>query len=249
MQYIELKLGRAKEHLEGLKTELQAYYDSQPCRISKFRRPEVGRRGLRVEIADPTDRVYLLAGDFAHNLRSVLDHLVYALIVDATKQLPDSTQVQWPVQIKQDQSVFDRQTKGVPPVAATMIESFQPYHEGPGDDYKKNALWQLHKLDIVDKHRRIAINQRIFESGFPTLTRESDVKFEKHEHGFEVTFPIDSPVVEMRFNPKPEVIFGDADEGLFANVGRLAEICEFVVGSVLPKFSGFFANPTAIYSA
>ena len=245
MQYIELKLGRAKEHLEALKIELQAYYDSQPCQISKFQRPEVGRRGLRVEIADPTDRVYLLAGDFAHNLRSVLDHVVYALIVDATKKLPDSAQVQWPVQIKQDQSVFDRQTKGVPSAAATIIESFQPYRREWGDDYRKCALWPLHKLDIVDKHRRVAINQRIFESGFPTLTRESDVKFEKHERGFDVTFPIDSPLLEMRFNPKPEIIFGDADEGLFASTDRLGEICEFVVGRVLPKFSGFFAEAIA----
>lgn len=165
MQYIELKLSRSKEHLEALKTELQAYYDSQPCQISRFQRPEAGRRGLRVEIADPTDRVYLIAGDFAHNLRSVLDHIVYALIVDATKKLPDSTQLQWPVQIKRDPSVFDRQTRGVPPAAGKTIEALQPYHDGPGDDYKKNALWQLHKLDIVDKHRRVAINQRIFESG------------------------------------------------------------------------------------
>ncbi len=242
MRYIELKVGRAKEHLEALKTELQAYYDSQPCKVSRFQRPEAGRRGLRVEIADPTDRVYLLAGDFAHNLRSVLDHIVYALIVDATKRLPVSTQVRWPVQIKQDQSVFD----SVPPIAAAVIESFQPYREGPGDDYKKNALWQIHKLDIVDKHRRIAINQRIFESGFPTLTRESDAKVEEHGSGFDVTFPIDSPVVEMRFNPMPEVIFGDANEGLFANTDRLGEIYEFIANSVLPKFSGFLTQAISI---
>jgi hypothetical protein len=157
MQYIELKLGRAREHLEALRTELQAYYDSQPCQISRFQETDLGRRGLRVEIADPTDRVYLLAGDFAHNLRSVLDHIVYALIVDATKRVPDSTQLRWPVQTKQDQSVFERHTKGVPPRAATIIESFQPYHEGPGDNYKRSALWQLHKLDIVDKHRRTSV--------------------------------------------------------------------------------------------
>lgn len=244
MQYIELKLARAKEHLEGLKTELGAYYDSQPCRISKFQKPEVGRRGMRVEIADPTDRIYLLAGDFSHNLRSVLDHIVYALIVDATKKPPDNTQVQWPVQTKRDQSLFDRQTKGVPPAAAAIIESFQPYHEGPGDQYKKNALWQLHKLDIVDKHRRIAVNQRIFEAGFPTITRESGAKFDENDQGFDVTFPIDSPVVEMRFDPKPKVVFGDADEGLFVDTGRLGEICEFVVEAVLPKLSEFFAEPT-----
>jgi hypothetical protein len=74
------------------------------------------------------------------------------------------------------------------------------------------------------------------------LTRKSDVTLEEHAHGFDVMFPIDLPVVEMRLNPKPEVIFGDADEGLFANTDRLGEICEFVVRTILPKFSGFFAE-------
>ena len=86
----------------------------------------------------------------------------------------------------------------------------------------------------------------MFESRFPTLTRESSVAFEEHEHGFNVTFPIDSPAVEMHFNPKPDVIFGDADEGLFANAERLGEIHEFVAGGVLPKFSGFFAEASAV---
>jgi hypothetical protein len=239
MRYIELKLSRAKEHLEALRTELQAYYDSQPCTISKFQRQDVGRRGLLVEIAAPSDRVYVIAGDFAHTLRSVLDHIVYALIVEATKELPDSTQVQWPVQIRRDQSALDKQTKGAPSAAAAIIESLQPYYEGAGESYKKSALWQLHKLDIIDKHRRIAVNQLSLESMFSTRTPESDVKIEKHDHGFEITFPIDSPVVELHLNPKPEVIFGDADEGLFVGTSRLEEIGEFVSSSVLPKFSGF----------
>jgi hypothetical protein len=72
MPYIELKPRRAKGHLEAIKVDLQAYA-SHPHQVSKFRRLEVGRRGLRLEIADPTDRVYLLAGDLAYNLRSVLD--------------------------------------------------------------------------------------------------------------------------------------------------------------------------------
>ena len=192
-----------------------------------------------MEVADPHDCVYLLAGDFAHNLRTALDHIVYALIVDVTKRLPDSTQVQWPIQIKKDQVVFDRQTRGVPPAAGTIIESLQPYHQGPGASYKENAIWQLHKLDIIDKHRRIAVNQRVFKSTFPTLTKESDFKLEQHEHGFDVTFPINSPMVEARFAPQPEVMFGDADEGLYADTDRLVKIYQFVLEKGIAEILGF----------
>jgi hypothetical protein len=94
MQYIELKAARALEHLEALKLALQSYSDSTPYEISHIRKPEIGRRVLRVDLKDPKDAVYLLAGDFAHNLRSTLDHVVYALIVHSTKDFPDSAQVQ-----------------------------------------------------------------------------------------------------------------------------------------------------------
>ena len=54
----------------------------------------------------------------------------------------------------------------------------------------------------------------------------------------------------MRFNPAPEVIFGDADEGLFVNTDRLGEICECVGGKILTKFSGLLRVAAgASYSA
>jgi hypothetical protein len=174
-----------------------------------------------------------------------LDHVVYALIVDSTKDLPDSAQVQWPVQIKQDSKAFERQTKDVPPEGAAIIELLQPYHEGPDDAFKQSAIWQLHRLDIVDKHRRIGINQHALESYFPSLSRSSDFTAEVVNHGHEISFPIDAPPVEMRLNPKPTVLFGDAEDGLSLSVERLGAIFEFVTKDVLPQFSRFFAQSAA----
>ena len=42
--HAELKAGRALEHLEELKRELQAYYDADPCLITLYKKPEIGRR-------------------------------------------------------------------------------------------------------------------------------------------------------------------------------------------------------------
>jgi hypothetical protein len=138
--------------------------------------------------------------------------------------------------------MFRRQTKDVPAEAAAIIESLQPYHAGPASAFKQNAIWQLHKLDIVDKHRRIAINQHALESYFPSLSKSSDFATEIVNHGYEISFPIDAPPVEMRLNPKPTVLFGDSEEGLFLDVERLGAIFEFVAGDILPRFSRFFAE-------
>jgi hypothetical protein len=244
MKYIHLKAARALEHLQSLKADLQLYYDSSPCTVTKFSRPEIGRRGFRIAIADPDDRIYLLAGDFAHNLRSALDHVVYALIVHTTKELPGSTQVQWPVQTTENATgakTFERQTKGVPPAPLAVIAELQPYAAGPGEAYKRTPLWQLHKLDIVDKHRRIAMNQHSILSHFPSLGKSSDVKKEIVDGHYEIHFPIDAPLVEMQYIPEPEILFGDEDEGLRVSVERLNEISVFVCNDVLPRFESFLA--------
>ncbi len=245
LRHAELKAERALEHFENLKRELQAYYDSEPCVISRYEKSEIGRRVLRVELKDPSDRAYLLAGDFAHNLRCTLDHVVYSLVVKATGKAPDDKAIQWPVLTAIDEKTFKKQTKGVPDAAVAIIGSLQPYHEGPGDAFKQHPLWQLHKLDIIDKHRRVAINEHALNSYFPMLSRSSDFTLETSGNCFEVSFPIDSPPVEMHYDPKPDVRFGDAEEGVSLNVSRLEAICKFVTGDVLPRFAQFFGQSAA----
>jgi hypothetical protein len=245
LRHAELKAGRALEHLDDLKRELQAYYDADPCPVTLYSKPEIGRRFLRAEVKDLSDRAYLLVGDFAHNLRSVLDHIVYSLVVKATGGIPDSKVIQWPVLTVVDQKTFARQTKGVPDAAASIIEGLQPYHAGPGAEFKQHPLWQLHKLDIVDKHRRVAINENEFNAGFPTLSRSSDFTMETGEGYFELSFPIDAPPVPMHYNPKPEIRFGAAEEDLFLTTERLEEIYRFVALEVLPQFAQCFGQSVA----
>lgn len=60
LRHAEMKLGRAREHLDDVNRELQKYYESNPCSVTLFKRPEIERRFIRVEIADPSDRIYLI---------------------------------------------------------------------------------------------------------------------------------------------------------------------------------------------
>jgi hypothetical protein len=239
LRHAELKAGRALEHPDNLKRELQEYCDANPCSVTLYSKPEIGRRFLRVDLRDPSDGVYLLVGDFAHNLRSVLDHIVYSLVVKTTGELPDSRAIQWPVLTIADQKTFARQTKGLPDEAALFIESLQPYHAGSGTEFKRHPIWQLHRLDIVDKHHRVAINEIRLNTSFPTLSQSSDFTTKVGEGYLELSFPIDAPSVPMHFNPKPEIRFGASEEDLFLTIERLEEIYRFVSLDVLPRFAKF----------
>ena len=106
----------------------------------------------------------------------------------------------------------------------------------------QHVLWQLHQLDIVDKHHRVAINEKEFQAVFPTLSPSSDFTKESGQRYFELSFPIDAPTVPMHYDPKPDIRFGAAEEGLFLTPERLAEIYRFVALEVLPRFAQFFGQ-------
>jgi hypothetical protein len=103
----------------------------------------------------------------------------------------------------------------------------------------------LHKLDIVDKHRRVAINEREFNAFLPTLSQSSDFTKESGNGYFELSFPIDAQPVPMHYNPRPEIRFGAAEEDLFLTTEQLDEIYRFVVKDVLPRFAQFFEQSAA----
>ena len=209
-----------------------------PCPATLWKRPDIGRRFLRFDFKDLPDRTYLLVGDFAHNLRASLDYVVYTLIVKATGNPPASTGIQWPVQKTKDDGNFKRQTKDVPQLAADLIETFQPYHDGV--KFKEHWLWQVHKLDIIDKHRRIAINQQAFDMCCPTFSPKAGHLVVKGDRFIEFSYPIEVPPVEVLYNDRPVIEFGASEEDLFLKVERLEELYRIVVADVMPKFGQFF---------
>jgi hypothetical protein len=90
----------------------------------------------------------LLLGDVVHNLRSTLDHLAVAL-VSAAGGTPDKY-VSFPVfdSLKAYNDLSRDRLKGVSQYCLQTIDNMQPYKQGFG-----HWAWQLHQLDIIDKHR------------------------------------------------------------------------------------------------
>jgi hypothetical protein len=90
-----------------------------------------------------------MLGDAIHNLRSVFDHFAYGIVELGSG---DQSKAQFPVCAKEEWFLasIKRMLKGAPNHAIEIVRDMQPYHEGENE-----ILLQIHKLDVVDKHRMI----------------------------------------------------------------------------------------------
>jgi hypothetical protein len=99
--------------------------------------------------AIPEELAFML-GDAIHNLRGTLDHLAYAL-VSATGVVPQKN-ASFPISdtAKDFPALARGKIPGVREYCYHLLDRIQPYKGGWG-----HHLWQLHQLDIVDKHRLV----------------------------------------------------------------------------------------------
>ena len=124
------------------------FFDSDPYEMGENENLETGQRELVVTRADPVpDDLALISGDVIHNLRSTLDHLIWQLVVANGGQPNDKTAFPiWPSEARY-KAGGPGYAKGVSEAALTVLDGLKPYKGG------NPALWRLHKLDIIDKHR------------------------------------------------------------------------------------------------
>jgi len=113
-------------------------------------REEVVYVSRAIERERPPDEWPLILGEIVHNLRSSLDHVIYA---QASRS---SRSTQFPVFL--DPGKF--QVKGMPRLrdvpsnVKTTVESLQPFNVTPNAP-ERDWLWVLHDLWNTDKHRNL----------------------------------------------------------------------------------------------
>lgn len=127
-----LKLQGAWRHRQALGEELQAFLaraDPEPSPL----------------------HLGVIVGDFLHNLRCVLDHLIWQLVV-LSGQEPDKHN-QFPIFNTLDayKKNAGRYLRGVAADHRALIETFQPYHLETDAAYHSLAV--LRDLSNIDKHR------------------------------------------------------------------------------------------------
>ena len=77
----DVKVARARTHLQALYDEINAYVASEPHEIVEAFDAEAREywATFRVKVEPDWLAWGILLGDFVHNLRSALDHLVWAI--------------------------------------------------------------------------------------------------------------------------------------------------------------------------
>jgi hypothetical protein len=139
----------AEEHIKNLNTATDRFRKAHADIVVAESHEDLGEVWHKVahvpEIPDP---LALMLGDALYNLRAALDYLAYELVVAAGNE-PNS-QTAFPIFDTPDEywERMGRKVKGMRQSAIEAINRIQPYEGG-----FCHALWQLHRLNNIDKHR------------------------------------------------------------------------------------------------
>jgi hypothetical protein len=156
-----LKLSRAEEHFNTFKLEVKEWKDSGPYVMS--RKSDAGGRRhsqiIQIIKPAPVDRWALIAGDVVHNLRSVLDNLIYAIAVreSGRNPPPKARDLQFPVAstFERFEDKRRRRIATLSDKVQTRIERAQPYNRPHPQVPPLLAL--LSELDNLDKHNLLNV--------------------------------------------------------------------------------------------
>lgn len=167
---VDAKIEWSKAHLAALTQAIEDTLKTHPYRFAGEMDPETGKYVLSVHDLPPTDPTWSLrVGDVVHNLRSALDHLAWQLVI-----LDGGTpykKTQFPIRKSPLKDGQPSPTQLQPAISNQAIldalEAVQPYRR-PGTesaDYRHDALWRLHRLDIIDKHRLLLVVRATLDVG------------------------------------------------------------------------------------
>ncbi len=144
---IRVKIERAKKNLTNLERELIGFGHKEFHAITTD--PDTQFQQFGKHRILPFDALSA-AGDIVHNLRSALDYLANQLVWVGSGEEP-SRQVEFP--IAKDAATYERdkarKVEGMCPKTVKAIDALHPYKGG------NDALWKIHALDNIDKHRTL----------------------------------------------------------------------------------------------
>jgi len=241
-----LKIGRAEEHLGALKGEIKAWLQADPYSVVKLHDLNTGRHSLAVRIRGtaPFDRLALVAGDCAHNLRCALDHLVFALAIAESGQNPppDAKKIQFP--IVDSAAAFEKQRYRIGCLtkkSQDFIESVQPYNRH--DPELPPILGVLNIFENADKHQLIHLTYDTNVGGVISFLRPRtwiapDITWlhEPLEDGKEFVYFTTSPnVAELDY--KFEVSFSIGVRHIPGPTGRATSPLESVMVGMMAEVS------------
>lgn len=165
-----VKFDRADELLHLLEAEVEEYLEGGAATLSADRLPDdPALWELRLRLRrQPPPRWSAIAGDVLHNVRSALDSLIYALLVERSSQpLTDRQRKAAQFPITQDEvgfRKFDWHAGSADDELVAAVAAVQPWHDIRGlgfgadeiaDVLPKYPLSLLQRWSNIDKHRTL----------------------------------------------------------------------------------------------
>lgn len=204
--------------------------------------------------------VYL--GEFAYNVRSALDHLIYDLIITNSEDPGEHTQ--FPIydsEVLWDRDIVARDpdrkpspVRGLTPDQLAVIEKAQPYHVAP-KKRPRHPLMQLLRISNVDKHQSLHTAMvkagkpdfvRFEPSGYKAIVKKKIVKTGTMVNsGAEIARvksrwirePPTDTKVQMRASGPAELVFSEKGKPPIASVNDLRlihEVAKRIIGKLRP---------------
>ena len=163
---VDLKLQRAKFYLAHLKNSIAARCDPNRYRFALKRDPESGKHILTAHNVPEVDPQWRLeVGEILFNLRSALDHLPWQLVILGGSEPGEHTS--FPIREtpfsekgkltapRLDPEITNAQSAQI----LKALDEIQPYYGPDGEpaDPCYSPLWQVNKLNNIDKHRLLLV--------------------------------------------------------------------------------------------
>ncbi|HZQ02510.1 MAG TPA: hypothetical protein VFA88_00660 [Gaiellaceae bacterium] len=237
-----MKLARAEEHLAELRTDHHRFLERNPYRALRETDGALDRYLWRVKVVEepPLDKWAAVIGDFVHALRAALDQTAYALSPTSSTEFP----------IFKDRGAFEgaykRKLPRVSDKVLAQVKWLQPYRRDEAND----ALWIVHELDVIDKHRRLhLVNSALEASGWgirggtladvqPGLGPFKDGAVIGRYRVVPAN-PTDTQV-EVHTHFSFGIAFGEGEPAAGQSVLAMLEVLRVYVGSVIARFERFF---------
>jgi hypothetical protein len=147
-----LKLERAKKHRADLETAISAFMSSSPYTVGALR-PEIPHSPSTASLSSKRSRQtfrWFVETFLLQNLRSAVDHLAGQLAISAGNDIGKHTAFPIFENAIKYKSGASKKVERMRADAIRAIGALEPYGGG-----KVEALWRLHQLNNIDKHRVI----------------------------------------------------------------------------------------------
>ena len=157
-----LKVERAKKHIVELEAEYASFRNDNAYRIDFKTDPKTRSRTYFLVDAKPVPKTFSpILGDALNNLRSCLDHAVYAMVQVGQPKAIKPNNISFPIarSAAEYKSRFDRMKGGLRQDAINALNTIAPYMGGAGEYY-----CHLAGLNNVDKHRLLLTIWGCFEA-------------------------------------------------------------------------------------